>query len=143
MSDAKLPPLPRMDVGVSGQVKFAYSERVLIAYAKKAVRQALAAQKPLVLYDPVSGAVTPVGRPVSEWMPIETALVAERDFLEDVVRCLVYGPQIGVQVGRAWRYPDGTVRAQAFGFHGDWEITHWMPLPAPPKENNHAEGADQ
>lgn len=76
---------------------------------------------------------------MSEWMPIETALVAERDFLEDVVRCLVYGPQIGVQVGRAWRYPDGTVRAQAFGFHGDWEITHWMPLPAPPKENNHGD----
>jgi len=92
-------------------------------YAAQAVREALATK--------------------SEWMPIETAPVAERDFLEDVVRCLVYGPQIGVQVGRAWRYPDGTVRAQAFGFHGDWDITHWMPLPAPPKENNHAEGADQ
>ncbi|KAA5921329.1 DUF551 domain-containing protein [Achromobacter xylosoxidans] len=23
------------------------------------------------------------------------------------------------------------------------EPTHWMPLPAPPKENNHAEGADK
>lgn len=44
MSKPNLPPLPQMDVGVSGQVKFAYSQEALTAYAEEAVRQALAAQ---------------------------------------------------------------------------------------------------
>lgn len=34
--------------------------------------------------------------------------------------------------GRVYRYADGTVRAVASGFSGNWNITHWMPLPAPP-----------
>lgn len=42
MSKPNLPPLPQMDVGVSGQVKFAYSQEALTAYAEEAVRQALA-----------------------------------------------------------------------------------------------------
>lgn len=44
MSKPNLPLLSQMDVGVSGQVKFAYSQDALIAYAEEAVRQALAAQ---------------------------------------------------------------------------------------------------
>lgn len=44
MSKPNLPPLPQMDVGVSGQVKFAYSQEALTTYAEEAVRQALAAQ---------------------------------------------------------------------------------------------------
>lgn len=47
MSKPNLPPLPQMDVGVSGQVKFAYSQEALTAYAEEAVRQALAAQVPV------------------------------------------------------------------------------------------------
>ena len=43
MSKPNLPPIPQMDVGVSGQVKFAYSQEALTAYAEEAVRQALAA----------------------------------------------------------------------------------------------------
>jgi len=43
MSKPNLPPLPQMDVGVSGQVKFAYSQEALTAYAEEAVRQAMAA----------------------------------------------------------------------------------------------------
>lgn len=118
-SPIKLPDVPDRILAMATLWMPQELREAILAYAEQAVRDALAAQ--------------------SEWMPIETALVAEKDFLEDVVRCLVYGPQIGVQVGRAWRYPDGTVRAQAFGFHGDWEITHWQPLPAPPKENNHGD----
>lgn len=41
-SPIKLPPRPPMDVGVSGQVKFAYSQEALDAYAEQAVRDALA-----------------------------------------------------------------------------------------------------
>lgn len=41
-SPIKLPPRPPMDVGVSGQVKFAYSQEALDAYAEQAVREALA-----------------------------------------------------------------------------------------------------
>ncbi len=44
MSKPNLPPLPQMDVGVSGQVKFAYSQEAMTAYAEEAVRQALAGQ---------------------------------------------------------------------------------------------------
>jgi len=47
--------------------------------------------------------------------------------------CLVYGPDIGVKTGRAWKYPDGEAVAQADGFHGQWLITHWMPLPEKPE----------
>lgn len=66
------------------------------------------------------------------WQPIETAPFAD-EFLRNVVSCLVYGKQTGVQKGRAWRYPDGTAFGQADGFNGEWGITHWMPLPEPPK----------
>ncbi len=44
-SPIKLPPRPPMDVGISGQVKFAYSQEALDAYAEQAVRDALAALK--------------------------------------------------------------------------------------------------
>lgn len=40
-SPIKLPPRPPMDVGLSGQVKFAYSQEALDAYAEQAVRDAL------------------------------------------------------------------------------------------------------
>lgn len=47
ISPVKLPPLPDMDIGVNGQVKFAYSAETLKAYAEQAVREALAAQEPV------------------------------------------------------------------------------------------------
>lgn len=69
-----------------------------------------------------------------EWMPIETAPNAEDVFLRDVKECLVFGPEIGVKIGRAWRYQSGDVHADAQGFFGDWLITHWMPLPQRPTD---------
>lgn len=71
---------------------------------------------------------------MSEWQPIETALIVTDVFLTEIPDCLVYSPQFGIKVGRAWRYPDGDVHASAAGFHGDWLITHWMPLPDPPTD---------
>lgn len=69
---------------------------------------------------------------MSEWQPIETAPVVE--FADDSPQtCLVYGPEIGVQMGRAWRYSNGEARGRASGFYGDFAITHWMDLPEPPK----------
>lgn len=47
MSKINLPPLPEFDIGMVGQVKFAYSLDAMEAYAEQAVREALAAQKPV------------------------------------------------------------------------------------------------
>ena len=66
------------------------------------------------------------------WLPIESAPESSDFMLSDVPDCLVYGPEIRTKMGRARRYPDGRVEAQAYGFHGEWEITHWQPLPTPP-----------
>lgn len=66
------------------------------------------------------------------WRPIAEAPVSSDPMLGDVEDCLVYGPEIGRKMGRAWKYADGKVRAQAYGFHGDWKITHFQPLPEPP-----------
>lgn len=66
------------------------------------------------------------------WQTIDTAPTSDDAFLRDVEPCLVFGPAIGMKIGRAWRYPDGESRADAEGFHGEWLITHWMPLPEPP-----------
>lgn len=66
------------------------------------------------------------------WQPIETAPVVDLE-REEVPRCLVYSKQFGVQMGRTWRYATGEAVGDAAGFHGDWKVTHWMPLPEPPK----------
>lgn len=66
------------------------------------------------------------------WRTIDSAPTSIDPMLGDVKDCLVYGPEVGRKMGRAWRYPDGRAKAQAYGFHGEWEITHWQPLPEPP-----------
>lgn len=67
------------------------------------------------------------------WQPISEAPVC--DFIEkEAPKCLVYGKGVGVHMGRAWRYPGGEAKAQAFGFHGDWPLTHFCNLPTPPKD---------
>jgi hypothetical protein len=35
-------------------------------------------------------------------------------------------------MGRVIHFPDGSVEGRAEGFHGEWEITMWQPLPSPP-----------
>jgi len=68
---------------------------------------------------------------VSAWQPIETAPLIE-DAMESPAQCLVYSNEFGIQMGRACRYSTGEHFAQAYGFNGAWNITHWMPLPEPP-----------
>jgi len=66
------------------------------------------------------------------WQLIETAPVA--DLIDNPpTRCLVWSKDFGIQMGRAWRYPDGEACAQGDGHNGEWNVTHWMPLPEPPK----------
>jgi hypothetical protein len=68
---------------------------------------------------------------VSAWQPIEA--YPEIAVFEQPERVLVYG-EMGVNPGRVYRYGTGEVIATAEGYHGsEWRITHWMPLPEPPK----------
>jgi hypothetical protein len=69
-----------------------------------------------------------------QWKPIESCTVFSKPG-EDRKEILVYGPQLGRHIGYCIDYGDGTRHYAAQGFHGDWKITHWMPLPEIPKEN--------
>jgi hypothetical protein len=74
------------------------------------------------------------------WQPIETLEEAPRG--EDgwpqfhKSRALLYGPSIGIHTGDAARI-HGKPHVRIGGFTGDaaeqWGVTHWMPLPEPPK----------
>jgi hypothetical protein len=72
-----------------------------------------------------------------KWQPIRTALAAPA--FSDPPSVLLWvadggGKGSGCHAfGRVYRYSDGDVRAVASGFSGNWNITHWMPLPEPPK----------
>lgn len=68
---------------------------------------------------------------MSEWQPIETAPGGGPDRRGPTI--LVYGQMTGVQFGNAYRYSDNEMSVSVTGFHGDWTVTHWMPLPEPPK----------
>ena len=80
----------------------------------------------------IAAAIRALASRAGGWRPIAEAPVSSDPMLGDVEDCLVYGPEIGRKMGRAWKYADGKVRAQAYGFHGDWKITHFQPLPEPP-----------
>lgn len=66
------------------------------------------------------------------WLPIESA--ETNISVNDPTRCLVYGPDIGVQFGAVWKRADGTAGGRAEGFQGDWKITHFRPEPGAPLE---------
>jgi len=52
---------------------------------------------------------------------------------EDAERILVWVVGHGWNMGCARKYQsDGRTVLKAEGFNGDFEITHWMPLPPPP-----------
>lgn len=73
---------------------------------------------------------------MSEWQKIETAPeTASGTAPKDA---LLYGPTLGVRCGRAGRYSDGWVFAGVAHINGnlamDGCVTHWMPLPDPPKD---------
>lgn len=66
-----------------------------------------------------------------EWQPISTAP-------KDGRRVLVWIADknyTGHAFAKLWFYStDGRLGGGAEGFNGGWNITHWMPLPPPPKE---------
>ena len=74
----------------------------------------------------------------SEWMPIDS--VPARPAGENQITVLLWVSNGGdngkgsVEFGCAYLSRDGSKKARANGYHGDWKITHWMPLPPPPKE---------
>lgn len=74
----------------------------------------------------------------TEWRTIETAPSTMSD--QEPVTVLLYVANGGMNQKGIIRFGhvhksqvDGKCRAQAEGYFGDWEITHWMPLPEPPK----------
>lgn len=68
---------------------------------------------------------------MGEWQPIAThpdSPVGEEPSV------LVWSAEIGeAQIGRVITYRDGEKLGKASGYHGEWGITHWMPLPSGPK----------
>jgi hypothetical protein len=66
---------------------------------------------------------------MSDWKPIEACDITSRPG-EERRRILVTGRKFHNQIGYVIDYGDGTRHVAAEGFHGDWEITHWMPLPS-------------
>ena len=65
----------------------------------------------------------------NEWQPIETA---PRD--KSRVMFYINDPRLELKIalGTPWFYRDGEFGGGAEGFNGEWNITHWMPLPKPP-----------
>lgn len=52
----------------------------------------------------------------------------------DAPRVIIWGYDCGVQMGHVYRYPNGKTTPRAEGFHGEWNITKWMPTPLGPHE---------
>lgn len=71
---------------------------------------------------------------MSEWQPIETHPLTYNGEYSEPPTVLLWSKKVGhVTTGVVHVYSDHR-RAQATGFHGEWEFTHWMPLPEPPRE---------
>lgn len=74
------------------------------------------------------------------WQPIETAPgnVGGLVWVEDAGphnRQIAFGGMRETKVnGETYRF------AWAEGYSGDWKITHWMPLPAPPNPQQEERG---
>ncbi len=67
------------------------------------------------------------------WQPIETAPRDGRRVLVWIADKTYTGPAFA----KLWFYStDGRLGGGAEGYNGDWNITHWMPLPPPPQAPN-------
>ena len=71
-----------------------------------------------------------------EWQPIETAPAKEE--YPDLVLLWIVGAgdeRKGCSAfGRVYQHSNNEKFAVASGYSGQWEITHWMPLPEPPTQ---------
>ena len=68
------------------------------------------------------------------WRPIEDHPLTWDGIMSEPPRVLVWGPKCGVQMGVVHVYHDHR-SARAEGFRGDWQITHWQPLPSAPSQD--------
>jgi hypothetical protein len=70
------------------------------------------------------------------WQPIETAPIDTRVLLWCADLTFDNGVKekrpVGAVFGVVRPYPGLENKAYATGFSGDWEFTHWHPLPDPP-----------
>lgn len=78
---------------------------------------------------------------MSNWQPINTAPLAANEW-SDKPRVLLWvadggfgtnGKQGTHAFGYCYRSSSGEIRAVASGYMGNWQITHWMPLPEAPE----------
>lgn len=68
------------------------------------------------------------------WLPIETAPKDARRVLVWIDDKHLARERRQIHFAKLWFYEDGRLGGGAEGFNGDWNITHWQPLPNPPKE---------
>lgn len=71
-----------------------------------------------------------------DWKRVEDhPTVNMSDFIHSgAPRVFVWSKKIGhVVFGSVYHYPDGHINAKAEGYHGDWEISHYAPIPDGPE----------
>jgi hypothetical protein len=72
-----------------------------------------------------------MGAVMSDWQPIETAPLSMPGYPK---RILLWVADANCHaMGHFYDWPGLSGRAVAEGYNGDWRITHWAPLPEPPK----------
>jgi hypothetical protein len=77
-------------------------------------------------------------RRLTTWQPIETAPATPTDSDDSPQTVLLWvadgGHGSNVAFGRVHISRNGKRMPRAYGYGGnhEWQITHWMPLPAPP-----------
>jgi hypothetical protein len=67
-----------------------------------------------------------------QWEPIETAPLETRIMLWCPDRQRKNEEPVFV-FGSIVQFSDGRRKVYGDGMNGDWEFTHWMPLPSPPE----------
>lgn len=66
------------------------------------------------------------------WQPIETA---PRSTFNIVKRVILWNEDHKTPCfGEVYDDGEGGIFVSANGYHGKWNITHWMPLPEPPNK---------
>lgn len=74
-----------------------------------------------------------MSRPDAQWQPLKTAPDVEGGMV-----ALVYSPRFGIQMGTIYVVAGERV-VHVPMFHGDWGVTHWRQLPAPPDAQREGE----
>jgi hypothetical protein len=72
---------------------------------------------------------------VDGWQEVERAPILGSDDEPKIVLVWVADGGHGkgsIASGRCYKLADGKVRSSAIGFYGNWNITHWMPMPDGP-----------